>query len=657
MQKIKQKSLRHLLSLLLAAVSVSSSVNAEEALVNSCSEPVDVAPLLYPQENCLKDGIWRKAEEYRKRNIAPLIPCNKVERIDSEADVFGTDDSEAALRETTFFKTFVWLGARDRFDIARDPDPFRDLNGLYIPENPILRGALPQTVHRMIEEAKANIFLDMFLLGGTWGVEITRDLLRAAQRGVKVVVLHDTESVFAVGNEIIPLWGKILEISAREPNLTALAANLKTPGRVSSVPFGLQGLLTQLAKNKENLVSPEGVSDHSKILIVDAVYENGVDEFLGSLQPKALVTSRNMVDSAGSYYFDESALIEGPAAVAAMLHFRSDLFWAWNQAMASSSSPYNQDDAQLMTHLLDKTARMSNGPLPVASRGLTGVEAVQISANDEVRNIDSGILRRVVDARSSIDIYGKIAYNWPLAIALKEAMARGVKVRMILDQQTTQTALLNAVLPYMIAQAPRRLPSGRTTRELVDENGRSIEEEDLDVHWHLSFRPGFFSDKKDRTSLSQEIHAKTLVVDGRYTFFGSTNFDSLTWAGGFREYSVWVDDPQIAAEVTQSFDHIYRHPLLSTSHKSWLGKAPSAPEAIRFMEALRAERSEEECPSKEAICNPETVLRGGIAIAKQKFERELVKTVMQRETERIKAVKAENFTLDAKGQVSCRVNP
>ena len=632
-----------------------SGAEAEGAANSSCEAPVDISAQIKPALNCLKPGIWRDEKEARKRDLALGIPCNKVTWIDQNTDVFGEGDRDdaATIRSSTFFRTFKWLGESDRFNLTASEDPFTAEEAAA--GTPILTGILPQTVHSLIENARSTIFLDMFLFGGSWGLEVSRDLIRAAERGVHVVVLHDTESMFAVGNEIVPLWDKLIEHSKVDPNLTVLASNTSPPHRVSSVPFGLQGLFGQLAKMNKASVSGEGRSDHSKILIIDAIYDQDKSEYLDALEPKALVTSRNMVDSAGSYYYDESVIIEGPAAVAAMLHFRSDLYWAWEQAMKKSKSSYNEDDSNLLGSWLNRLQALEQGPLLVKARGMTAVEAVQVSANDEVRNLDSGIIRRLAEAKTSIDLYGKISYSWEMAIALKEAMARGVQVRMILDQQTPTGALLNASLPYMMTQAPRRLANGKTTVELLDATGHVIKEEDIPVRWHLSFRPGYFfpSSKTDRTPLAQEIHAKTIIVDGRYTLFGSTNFDTLTFAGGFREYSVWVDDPSIAEKASLVFDRMYHHPLLTVSHKVWLGKAPVPAEAQAFMDELRQERSEESCPQKEAICDPRSVLQGGSEYEKEKLKRDLIKNVLSQEEKRIRSVGVDAFTIDEQGDVIC----
>lgn len=646
-----------LFALSLSACKTSSGSRPLADSEDLCQAPLNLSPYLDPQLACLKKGIWDTYEEEIKRDLALPIPCNQVTWVDQTLDIFGPGeaDTEEAIRGSNFFKIFNWLGAKDRFDLSAQADPFADLDAVYATsqDNPILMTSTAQTITQLIQGAKANIFFDIFLLGGSWGVEISRELIKASRRGVKVILIRDEESVFAVGNEIRPLWSKLLEASQREPNFTALAAQIAAPQRVSSVPFGLESLGTRIASVRELDVSAEGRSDHSKILMTDVIFDSNVDEFQGTLRPKVLVSSHNMVDSAASNYYDESVVIEGPAAVAAALHYQSDLFWAWDKAKNQSPSAYNDDDRKLIEDTLTKLEKMRQGPLLVASRGATKVSALQASANDEVRNLDSSIMKAVVEAKSSIDLYGKIIYNWPLAIALKVAMARGVRVRMILDQQAPGSALLNSSFPYMIAQAPRRLANGSTSKQLIDENGREIQEEDLGVRWHLSFRPGYVFDDKNRTNIVQEIHAKTIIIDAERLFFGSTNFDSFTFAGGFREYSVLVESSEIAQKATRAFERIYRHPLLSISHKVWLGKAAVPPEPQAFFARLRSERSEAACPRNKPACDPKTVLQGGSDFHRLAPIRETIRSITEIETKRIKSVTSDDFMRAKDNSVFC----
>ena len=126
----------------------------------------------------------------------------------------------------------------------------------------------------------------------------------------------------------------------------------------------------------------------------------------------------------------------------------------------------------------------------------------------------------------------------------------------------------------------------------------------MPVYWHLPFRPAITFADENRTDLFQEIHAKSVIVDNRWTLFGSTNFDSITWAGGFREYSVWIDDPKIAAETTAMYDRLVNHPLLAVPHRVWLGKANPANETMAYFATLEQDLENlASCESSDEACD------------------------------------------------------
>ncbi|HET9237954.1 MAG TPA: phospholipase D family protein, partial [Oligoflexus sp.] len=238
---------------------------------------------------------------------------------------------------------------------------------------------------------------------------------------------------------------------------------------------------------------------------------------------------------------------------------------------------------------------------------------------------------RIMAAERSIDLYGPMAFNWPLAMALKEAMARGVKVRVILDQKNAQRALGNALLPYMLVTAPRRLPSGQETLELLDDTGKVIKEGDLPIRWFLPFRPAKQFASKDRSDLMQELHATTIIIDGRLALFGSASLDSLTWGTGLREYSMWVDDPALASESARQFDRLWNHPFLTVSHRVWLG---------------------EQEPSKEVTAGRavESILQGGKTLP----DRESMKANLAAEADRSRLLVPGKVLQDDKGRPQCR---
>ncbi|MDQ3231253.1 MAG: phosphatidylserine/phosphatidylglycerophosphate/cardiolipin synthase family protein, partial [Pseudobdellovibrionaceae bacterium] len=515
-------------------------------------------------------------------------------------------------------------------------------------DNPILESAMARAVKDLIRDAQHNIVMDIFLLGGSWGADILHDLGAAADRGVEVVILHDNISKFSLGHEMDPLWQAAQQFSLKHPKFVVMDAHIKTPQRASSLPQSVDKLGGVLSSLMDMTAGPDGRADHSKILIVDGLYPKSPDDYL-NLKPRALVTSRNFVDTAASLNHDEGVIIRGPAAVVTLLHYQSDIFWAWDQA--KKAKRLNADDKTLLQSMHGRLENLRRTPTLVRGQGWVSVQPIQVSANDEIRNLDTGIMPRIMAAVSSIDIYDRVAFNWPLAMALKEAMARGVKVRVILDQQNSTSALGNATLPYMMVEAPRRLADGRETKQLLGESGQVIQEADLPIKWFLPFRPVKVFGSNDRSDLVQELHAKTIIIDGRLALFGSANLDSLSWAGGFREYSVWVDDPALASESARLFDRLWHHPFLTISHKVWMGaEAPSA-EVVQYMKG----RSDAvPCDPKSELCRPEMILQGGTIFPEKNPQRDAIKNVLAAEADRVRLLIPAKVLQDDRGRPQCR---
>ncbi len=611
------------------------------ALQTNCQEPIPLQAYLKADTSCTADGFYENEAEARKRDLYPWIPCNDVEWIDDTQDFFGPGAGNDAdtLELSTYHRVYRdWLGKSDRFTADMSSKVFQNFDQplAFNQDNPILETAIARTIKDMIQSAQHNIVMDIFLLGGTWGADIMYDLGAAADRGVEVVLIHDNVSKFSVANEMDPLWQAAQQFSLKHPKFVALDANIRTPQRVSSLPFGLDKVTTAARDLIALNVSVEGKSDHSKVLIVDGLYQKSTDEYL-NLRPHALVMSRNLVDSAASFYHDEGVVIRGPAAVLTLLHFQSDIFWAWDQARTAKR--LNADDESLLQSILGRLDRLRSTPTLIKGQGWVSVQPTQISANDEVRNLDSSIIPRIMSAERSIELYGRIAYNWPLALALQEAMARGVKVRIILDQQTPMSALGNAVLPYMIAQA------------FADKGKKDFKENEVPVKWFLPFRPGKTFGSKDRSDLAQEIHAKTIIIDGRMALFGSANLDSLSWAGGFREYSVWVDDPALASESARQFDRLWNHPLLTVSHKVWMGDENPAAEVVQY---YKAKQDASACDPKSELCRFENILQGGKPFPEKGPARDLIMSILIKDAERIRLLTPPKVLVGNKGKPECR---
>ena len=509
------------------------------SLSSACQGPVDVIPYLRPDHSCTRGAIEQK------RQLYPWIPCNRVERVDTEEDLLETNG-----------QIYQWLAQEKRFDAAATQQTLE--RPALLPsssaDNPILRGAIVRTITGMIRSAKETVFLDIFLVGGTLGVEIARELTLAADRGVEVIILHDTETVFAVRSESEPLWRDLRAHAQLHEKMVALRADIHQ--RPSAIPFGMQAVLTALLDpDKKGDVAMEGRSDHSKLLVVDGFTD----------QARLLVSSHNLVDSAAAYFHDEAVLVEGPAAVVSQLLFQRDLELA--RALGEQENALSGNDlVQIDAWLRRGRVRWQSDSLPVSPRGDTKVQALEANGDDSVRNLEHAILALIGNAGHSVALYGRLAYNVTLAEALSNAMKRGVEVRVILDRSSPTALKMNSILP----------------RLLVD-LGAIRREKDAPVRWHTPLPTILFPAEKERPPLVQEIHAKSLIVDGEWSVFGSSNFDGPSWSGGSREFSAAVADPQTARQALSLFDRLWSSDELTAPHAAVLGQLPFGTNPLRSL--------------------------------------------------------------------------
>jgi phosphatidylserine/phosphatidylglycerophosphate/cardiolipin synthase-like enzyme len=267
-----------------------------------------------------------------------------------------------------------------------------------------------------------------------------------------------------------------------------------------------------------------------------------------------LVTSKNFVDSTASYFHDESVIIAGPAAAVAQLLYLPDI--EASIALALAERTIDQEKGQrVRTWINNCQQRLAFRQYRVAAGGHTAVKIIQANANDSVRNLEHGILALINKARKSIEVYGRMIYNVNLAQALVAAIGRGVKVRLILDGSTHIGQVMNSILPKLLVHL-----------------GAFSEECATPVRWFKPFPAVNFPAAEHRPPLIQEIHAKTMIIDGTYALFGSANFDGPSWTGGFRELSVIVKDALVAKQALRVFDLLWHSDRYTTAHATIQGQ-------------------------------------------------------------------------------------
>ena len=79
----------------------------------------------------------------------------------------------------------------------------------------------------------------------------------------------------------------------------------------------------------------------------------------------------------------------------------------------------------------------------------------------------------------------------------------------------------------------------------------------------------------------QQQHVKTIIVDEKIVFGGSTNFDIASLAGAFREFSIAVKDKQAATESHENFNAIFSSETNSAPYETLIPQNPSWFEQLR----------------------------------------------------------------------------
>lgn len=519
--------------------------------------------------------------EAPRRAVQGWIPCNDVERIDDSSDFFGRDEANAAASVAQSRGVQVSLGASKQ----------------------ALETASIRRVLELIRGAEKSIIIDSIVFGGAAATEVLKELMLATGRGVSVIFLHDAKAALPLPAKSI--WATVVKQSASNPRFLALATEGPTAGKI----------VLGEAPNYSDIQKKRSSADRSRILLVDTLYDESLADYLQRV-PKALIGSRDISDGAAANV-DESVLVQGPAAIAATLSYTPDI-----RKAGQAAKNLNKDDQAQFETVLQKLDRIAQGPTLVAAQGWIGVQAME--STDYRSNVDSTILARLMTAGDSIDLYGySLDSNWPLAEALAQAMARGVRVRLLLELGNRSYALSNATMAAMLAEAAK---------------GKGLATDDA-IRWYLPL-------VHKAKSKASELHAKTIVVDGRWSLYGSSDFDSYAWGGAMRSYSVWVDDPALASQAATVFDRLWNHPALTLSHKAWRASAEADATVFQALEQINRSSPDKE---KAYIAS----LLGGADFAKEKDFNRRYSVVSAKALETIRRPFPANIPVGGEGKPRC----
>lgn len=193
------------------------------------------------------------------------------------------------------------------------------------------------------------------------------------------------------------------------------------------------------------------------------------------------------------YWRDSHLRVEGPAVLQLQQVFAEDWFFATAEPLTDAA-------------LFPDSGEPGDAIAQVIAGGPTG-------PGNATRLV---FFEAIAQARSSILLTTGYFVPMPeLAYALEAAAMRGVKVRLLVPGRSSYLWTIYA---------------GRSYYESLMQAGAEI----------FEYRRG-------------AMHAKTLTVDGRWSFVGSANFDSRSLMLNF-EAGMAIDDQRIAAQIERQFE-------------------------------------------------------------------------------------------------------
>ncbi len=387
--------------------------------------------------------------------------------------------------------------------------------------------------------AERTVDLQYFTIqNDTTGKLLMSALVRAADRGVRVrMLIDDSDDI------------------ARDRQITALAAHPRIDIRIFN-PFYTRGML-DLLRYVEFAVAGQRLNYrmHNKLFVVD--------------NAAAIVGGRNVGDeyfqaSSATNFGDFDVLAIG--SVAKQLSSRFDEFWNSDLAIPVQalllSKPSDEGLRQYRAELEQNLSTMQGSEYmqklaktpPFAKfigrdNSLAWAKVEVLSDSPEKGKVEDGevqgtLLRRrlgqaIRDVKSELDVVSPYLVPGDGGMRLLEQLrARGVRVRVLTN------SLASTDMPIVHAGYKHY-----RTRMLED---------DIELY---EVRPLPGRPEKGGGSLTSPssgqfaLHAKVFVLDQRYLFIGSMNFDRRSLRLN-TEIGLLIDSPELARQVTARFNEI-----------------------------------------------------------------------------------------------------
>ncbi len=431
-----------------------------------------------------------------------------------------------------------------------------------------------QRILESIDKAKESVFIDIFWMGGSIGVQLAKTLIKKTIENpqFQVVIISDEENNFSYGPQLNVAYNYMRAYSEKFPNkyFYIMPANIDL--KRTSLPEFVDLLFTtsavNLAKESDQLDSLYaadkfnliGKSDHTKVVVID-----GKNPEVGT----AFVGSKNWTDSSGGIATDEVAEINGPAVPVILNNFYYDVLEAFIQESKRSSYVADQIAAKLSNETFtdqQHAIQMLLEPIDIMKRWskvdpqniqfpyvVKGSEVITPGQNNiygtETSTLDQNI-HTILQAREQIIVDDQFLYDPYVVQALKAAIEKHqVKVYIMLEPLTAVGST---------SKVMAHVPNNLFLPELVAAGAQ--------VKWKKV--PGVMEkailavQAQYSENLAPEFHLKSITVDGVRAseseicnndqpsikhhntipalITGSANKDVMTMTGGFREYQVLI---------------------------------------------------------------------------------------------------------------------
>lgn len=465
---------------------------------------------------------------------------------------------------------------------------YGDEHAVFAPAS-INRYGIYGEILQSIKSAKESVFIDVFWIGGTIGINLAKALMEKVIENpeFKVYVITDNENKFGYSSELTFVYNYMRAFSEKFTDKHFYIAPANIGLKRTALPEFVDLLITdsnvsniQKSNNIKSLLENDGFhllgkSDHTKVFVVD-----GKNPDFG----KAYVGSKNWTDSNGSINVDEVAKIEGPAVQLILNSFYYDVLEAYsNEKEVLGSSGGKNTVALMRSHIqtkfpnevgsfkqglkqllkgMDVIGRykyknpIAHSNIKVQFKKHPGGESVVSPAQNNIYGTEVSAVEQnvqaILSAKKQILIDDQFLYDPQVIEALKVATLKN-KVKVYVLMETLQAVnakddllahipnnlfipdLVKLGIPVKWVLTPTKLKDA--VIESYDEFGRMLSTtfhvKSIGIDGVLEADQATCNAAEPKISTSDK--APLLIT-------GSANKDVMTMSGGFREYQVAVYD-------------------------------------------------------------------------------------------------------------------